>query len=186
MSQVQLKIKKPNYFGGQQQKDTPLSLPSAWMWTASPLRPGPHTHNPCSLMRNSPEPRGEEAKWLEMPPLGASLWPVCGVWPAGFENLLYSVLENCTADFIILSQCPSKMHGERDSSASPCATRGRRGGKLGSPAALTASLLLLYARWQHVRTSSLNYPNPVSQQPNYVPEGKSYLRDRKGLHVRRY
>lgn len=68
-------------------------------------------------MRNVAEPRGEEAKGLEIPPTGASLCTVCGAQAVGWESLLYSELENCVADFTILSQGSSEMHSERDSSA---------------------------------------------------------------------
>lgn len=130
MSQVQLKINLTT--SGNNNKKIPRSpLLVPWCEQRAP-RPGPHAHNPRSLMRNPPEPWRGGGQWLEIPPTGASLWTVCAVRAVGFESLLYSVLENCTADFIILSQCPSKMHSERYSSAQPlCATRDRRWGKLG-------------------------------------------------------
>lgn len=187
MSQVQLRIKKPNYFGEQQHKDTPLSLPSALMWTASPLRAGPHAHTPCSLMRNIPGPRRGGGQVARNSPYRclplACLWGVaCGLW----KSVIFCT-RKLYGRFHYFAPVPFKdARWEGQLCIAPVRHARQERGKAGEFSSTNSFTITAIRQVATCPNVFLNYPNPVSQQPNYVPEGKSYLRDRKGLHVRRY
>lgn len=92
-SQIPHKIKIPNYFCEQRQKDSSLSIPGALISIVSSLRTGPQTWNPCPLIRNIPEPSRDKGKISRDCLYSSSLWTAHEVRAESSESTLYFVTE---------------------------------------------------------------------------------------------